>query len=188
MSRLGGFLFRAVCGTRARWQGCDPAGHQRIYFANHTSHLDAVLLWATLPPTLRARTRPVAARDYWAASRLRLWSAEKVFHALLIERRKVTTQDNPLRDMLTSDAGQQKLVKTRALADLAAKAGLPLAHLCLLWCLANPRVSTVILGASRASQLTDNLAALDHKAKLTPEVMAEIEVIMANKPAAPQRF
>ena len=93
-----------------------------------------------------------------------------------------------LRDMLTSDAGQQKLVKTRALAALADKAGLPLAHLCLLWCLANPRVSTVILGASRASQLTDNLAALDHKTKLTAEVMAEIETIMANKPTAPQRF
>ena len=62
-----------------------------------------------------------------------------------------------LRDMLMSEAGQQKLVKTRALADLAAKAGLPLGHLALLWCLANPRVSTVILGASRASQLTDNL-------------------------------
>ena len=93
-----------------------------------------------------------------------------------------------LRDMLMSEAGQQKLVKTRALADLAAKAGLPLGHLALLWCLANPRVSTVILGASRASQLTDNLAALDHKAKLTPDVMAEIEMIMGNKPAAPQRF
>ncbi len=93
-----------------------------------------------------------------------------------------------LRDMLMSDAGQQKLVKTRALADLAAKSGMSLAHMCLLWCLANPRVSTVILGASRASQLTDNLAALDHKAKLTPDVMAEIEGIMANKPAGPQRF
>ena len=93
-----------------------------------------------------------------------------------------------LRDMLHSDVGQQKLVKTRALADLAAKSGLPLAHMCLLWCLANPRVSTVILGASRSSQLTENLAALDHKAKLTPDVMAEIETIMANKPDAPQRF
>jgi voltage-dependent potassium channel beta subunit len=93
-----------------------------------------------------------------------------------------------LRDMLASDAGQAKLAKTRALGDLADKAGLPLAHLALLWCLANPRVSTVILGASRASQLTDNLSALHHKAKLTPEVMAEIETIMANKPAAAQRF
>lgn len=93
-----------------------------------------------------------------------------------------------LRDMLMSDAGQQKLVKTRALAALAETAGLSLAHLSLLWCLSNPRVSTVILGASRPSQLADNLAALDHKTKLTPEVMAEIEIIMANKPAGPQRF
>ncbi len=93
-----------------------------------------------------------------------------------------------LKDMLASNAGQDKLAKTRALADLADKAGLPLAHLALLWCLANPRVSTVILGASRASQLSDNLAALKSKAKLTPEVMAEIETIIANKPASPQRF
>ena len=93
-----------------------------------------------------------------------------------------------LKDMLASDAGQEKLAKTRSLSDLAAKAGLPLAHLALLWCLENPRVSTVILGASRASQLTDNLAALKVKAKLTPEVMAEIEAIIANKPAAAQRF
>ena len=93
-----------------------------------------------------------------------------------------------LRDMLTSDLGQQKLVKTRALADLAAKSGLPLAHMALLWCLANPRVSTVILGASRASQLTDNLACLQNKPKLTSDVLAEIEIIMANKPADPQRF
>ena len=93
-----------------------------------------------------------------------------------------------LKDMLASDAGQAKLAKTRSLNELADKAGLPLAHLALLWCLANPRVSTVILGASRASQLSDNLAALKSKAKLTPEVMAEIETIMANKPAAAQRF
>ncbi|MDZ4393996.1 aldo/keto reductase [Cypionkella sp.] len=93
-----------------------------------------------------------------------------------------------LKDMLASNAGQEKLAKTRSLSDLAAKVGLPLAHLALLWCLANPRVSTVILGASRASQLTDNLAALKSKAKLTPEVMAEIETIMGNKPASPQRF
>ncbi|MDB5664791.1 aldo/keto reductase [Cypionkella sp.] len=93
-----------------------------------------------------------------------------------------------LRDMLASEAGQAKLAKTRSLSDLADKAGLPLAHLALLWCLANPRVSTVILGASRASQLSDNLEALKSKAKMTPEVMAEIETIMANKPTAAQRF
>ena len=111
MSILFAFVFRALCGARARWQGCEPAGRQRIYFANHTSHLDAVVLWATLPPIFRARTRPVAARDYWTASRIRLWLAEKVFHALLIERHKVTTEVNPLRDMLAAlDAGDSLIL------------------------------------------------------------------------------
>jgi voltage-dependent potassium channel beta subunit len=93
-----------------------------------------------------------------------------------------------LREMVESDAGKAKLVKVKALAALAQEAGLSVTNMALLWCLANPRVSTVILGASRLSQLTENLAALEQKAKLTPEVMAGIEAIMANKPAAPQRF
>jgi aryl-alcohol dehydrogenase-like predicted oxidoreductase len=58
----------------------------------------------------------------------------------------------------------------------------------LLWCLENPRVSTVILGASRLSQLTDNLAALEAREKMTPEVMAAIEEIAGNRPPPPQRF
>ena len=111
MSALIAFLFRALCGAQARWRGCEPGSHQRIYFANHTSHLDAVVLWATLPPSIRTRTRPVAARDYWAASRIRLWLAEKVFHALLIQRQKVTPQDNPLRDMLSAlDNGDSLII------------------------------------------------------------------------------
>jgi len=111
MSAVIAFLVQALCGARARWLGCDPAERQRIYFANHSSHLDAIVLWAALPPILRARTRPVAARDYWAASRVRLWLAEKVFRALLIERRKVTVEANPLRDMLAAiDAGDSLIL------------------------------------------------------------------------------
>lgn len=110
MSGFVAFLIRTLCGARARWVGCEPNTQQRIYFANHTSHLDAVVLWATLPQFSRAKTRPVAARDYWAASRMRLWLAEKVFHALLIERRKVTTEDNPLRDMLAALDGGSSLI------------------------------------------------------------------------------
>jgi aryl-alcohol dehydrogenase-like predicted oxidoreductase len=58
----------------------------------------------------------------------------------------------------------------------------------LLWCLANPHVSTVILGASKIEQLTDNLGALQSKSKMTADVLAAIETVMGNKPAAPQRF
>jgi voltage-dependent potassium channel beta subunit len=87
-----------------------------------------------------------------------------------------------------SDEGQARLVKVKALAGLAADAGLPLHHMALLWCLANPHVSTVILGASRLSQLTDNLAALDHRSRMTPDLLAAIEGVMQNKPEAPRRF
>lgn len=93
-----------------------------------------------------------------------------------------------LKRSLESASGQQKLEKVRRLATLADEAGLPLNHLALLWCLNNPRVSTVILGASRLPQLVDNLAALDSKAKLTDDVLAAIEEIVANKPAAPERY
>ena len=93
-----------------------------------------------------------------------------------------------LREEWAKPEGVAKLAKVRALAGLAARAGLPIHHLALLWCLANPNVSTVILGASKVAQLTDNLAALDNKARMTPDVLAEIEVIMGNKPAAAARY
>ncbi|MDB5527080.1 MAG: aldo/keto reductase [Devosia sp.] len=87
-----------------------------------------------------------------------------------------------------SDAGKAKLEKVKALAKLAKDVGLPIHHLALLWCLKNPHVSTVILGASKKSQLEDNLDALKSKDKLTPDVIAAIEAIVDNKPAAPQRY
>ena len=87
-----------------------------------------------------------------------------------------------------SDEGRAKLEKVKALAKLAKDIGLPIHHLALLWCLNNPHVSTVILGASKTSQLKDNLDALKSKDKLTPDVIASIETIMANKPAMPQRY
>jgi voltage-dependent potassium channel beta subunit len=93
-----------------------------------------------------------------------------------------------LKKSLESEAGRDKLAKTEKLAALAKDIGLSLTHLALLWCIANPHVSTVILGASRKSQLEDNLAALKHKDKLTPDVMARIEEILGNTPEGPKRF
>ncbi len=93
-----------------------------------------------------------------------------------------------LRDQVQSEGGKARLIKVKALAKLAAEAGMPVHHLALLWCLQNPHVSTVILGASRKSQLQDNLSALDAKSKMTPEVMAAIEAIVQTKPDLPQRF
>jgi voltage-dependent potassium channel beta subunit len=93
-----------------------------------------------------------------------------------------------LKHSWESEDGKAKLVKVKQLAELAKEIGLPIHHLALLWCLDNPHVSTVILGASRKSQLEDNLSALDAKGKLTPDVIEKIETIMGNKPAAPQRY
>ena len=65
---------------------------------------------------------------------------------------------------------------------------MPVHHLALLWCLANPNVSNVILGASKKSQLEDNLSALKDKGKLTSDVLAEIDAMLGNKPPAPERY
>lgn len=77
---------RLVCGPAAVWQ-CDPhATAQRIYFANHSSHLDFIVLWATLPRAARRFVRPVAGRDYWERSRMRRYLAREVFRAVLVQR------------------------------------------------------------------------------------------------------
>jgi Acyltransferase len=76
---------RLISGVQVRWVGCAPEPRQRIYFANHTSHLDFVVLWSALPAGLRAITRPVAAKDYWEKG-ARAYIALRVFHAVLIER------------------------------------------------------------------------------------------------------
>jgi 1-acyl-sn-glycerol-3-phosphate acyltransferase len=91
-------LIRLLTGAQARWTGCAPDPVQRIYFANHTSHLDFPVIWASLPPALRLLTRPVAARDYWDATRLRRYLAKDVFRAIMIER-NAAGRDNPLRPM-----------------------------------------------------------------------------------------
>lgn len=84
---------RFLVGGHARWQGCVPSTRQRIYFANHSSHLDTVVLWAALPRALRAVTHPVAARDYWGHGRLRRFVATQVLGAVLVDR---TSRDDPL--------------------------------------------------------------------------------------------
>ncbi len=103
-------LGRLVTGARAHWKGCTPDPRQRIYFANHTSNLDALVLWSVLPERVRVLTRPVAARDYWTGGWIRPWLARDVFHAVLIERRKPTAHDNPLADMIEAMGERHSLI------------------------------------------------------------------------------
>ena len=95
-------LARFLSGASVRWVGCLPEPRQRIYFANHTSNLDTVVLWAALPPEVRAQTRPVAARDYWSRGPVRRHLATRVFNAVLIERQKITARTNPVDQMLAA--------------------------------------------------------------------------------------
>ena len=87
-----------------------------------------------------------------------------------------------------SPAGKVKFAKIEKLSAIAAKSGLQLNHMALLWCLSNVHVSTVILGASKLSQLTDNLAALDHRETMTEDLKSRIELILDNKPEMPKRY
>jgi 1-acyl-sn-glycerol-3-phosphate acyltransferase len=77
---------KALVGAYPRWLGNQPDGRQRLYFANHASHLDTLALWSALPPALRRTTRPVAARDYWGRGGLRGLIAEHGLNAVLIDR------------------------------------------------------------------------------------------------------
>ena len=79
-------LARLASGTSVRSVEDRPCRGQCIFFANHCSHLDFVVLWSVLPKDLRARTRPVAAKDYWETSRLRRYAATRVFRAVLVDR------------------------------------------------------------------------------------------------------
>ncbi|MBP6764347.1 MAG: 1-acyl-sn-glycerol-3-phosphate acyltransferase [Rubrivivax sp.] len=102
MGLLLAFIARLITGAQGHWKGCPPKAEQRIYFANHQSHLDWVLIWAALPLELRARTRPIAARDYWTSTPFKQWLTTAVFNAVYVSRSRVDEQDplEPLVDAL----------------------------------------------------------------------------------------
>ena len=87
---------RIVTGVRGNWRDCAPDPRPRVYFANHNSHGDFVLIWTVLPPALRRLTRPVAGADYWNVSPLRRFFGTRVFRAVLIDRNPTTRQGDPI--------------------------------------------------------------------------------------------
>lgn len=102
-------LVRLLTGAQARWLGCPPKAEQRIYFANHQSHADLVMIWAALPSELRGITRPIAARDYWTAGRLREWITTAVFRAVYVERERKGDED-PLQPLIHALEGGDSLI------------------------------------------------------------------------------
>ena len=96
-------------GASVRWVDCEPDTCQRVYFANHTSHLDALIIWASLPKQIRALTRPVAATDYWTGGPVRRY-LHKIFNALLIDRKKVKVHNSPIDIMIREIGDKYSLI------------------------------------------------------------------------------
>jgi 1-acyl-sn-glycerol-3-phosphate acyltransferase len=102
-------LAKLLCGASVRWIDCQPDTCQRVYFANHTSHLDALVLWSSLPRELQLLTRPVAAKDYWDRGPIRRHIA-KSFNVLLIDRTKIKVHQSPVEMMLREMGDRYSLI------------------------------------------------------------------------------
>ena len=103
------FIAKLLSGATTRWIDCQPDTCQRIYFANHTSHLDALVVWSSLPSDVRSLTRPVAAKDYWDHNFVRRHLA-KSFNALLIDRKKIKVHNSPVNFLLTEMADTHSII------------------------------------------------------------------------------
>ena len=104
-------LSRIVSGSTVLWYESQPDDScQRVYFANHTSHLDAIVIWAALPAAMRGKTRMVAAKDYWNAGPVRRYIAKKVMNAVLIERENVSLKNSPIQVMVTEMQDEYSLI------------------------------------------------------------------------------
>lgn len=101
---------RLVTAVRGVWQGIAPVHRQRVYFANHASHGDFVLIWTVLPPHMREKTRPVAGADYWLGSRLKEFMGRAVFNAVLIDRNPETRTADPVTTMTEALDGGDSLI------------------------------------------------------------------------------
>ena len=123
LAKLTGWLLlgvvRLLTGAQARWYGCPPKAEQRIYFANHQSHADLVMIWAALPEELRSITRPIAARDYWANTPFKRWITTEVFNAVYVERGGAPVV--PTAPAASASAS----TSTSALASTATKPAVP---------------------------------------------------------------
>ncbi len=93
-----------------------------------------------------------------------------------------------LRERLQDEEWQRNLEKVRQLSAIADELGCSMAQLALAWCLKNPHVSTVITGASKPEQVTENMKALEVADQLSGEVIDQIEAILDNKPEPPPDF
>jgi 1-acyl-sn-glycerol-3-phosphate acyltransferase len=95
---------RILSGASVRWIDSQPDTCQRVYFANHTSHLDPIVIWSSLPQAVRTITRPVGAKDYWSKGPVRRYFANQLFHAILIDREEIKVHQSPV-DLMIREIG-----------------------------------------------------------------------------------
>ncbi len=100
---------RLITGAQGHWHGSPPKAEQRIYFANHQSHFDWVLIWAALPSDLRVTTRPIAAREYWTSTPLKHWITREIFNAVYVSRQRNDDED-PLEPLMEALRNGDSLV------------------------------------------------------------------------------
>ena len=124
------WLTRLLVGAYPQWEGCKPSKRQRIYFANHTSHLDTIVIWTSLPSILRRHTRPVAAKDYWDHGLFRKRIAMKELNVVLIDRKRTEHADplGPLKEALRAGDSliifrKAPVVRSRCRANSKAASG-----------------------------------------------------------------
>jgi 1-acyl-sn-glycerol-3-phosphate acyltransferase len=103
-------LARIITGVRAVWAGSNPETSSRVYFSNHSSHGDFLLIWAVLPRFVRRVTRPVAAADYWQSNAIRRFISDRIVRAVLIARHNGEPADDPIAAMTEALAAGSSLI------------------------------------------------------------------------------
>jgi 1-acyl-sn-glycerol-3-phosphate acyltransferase len=117
---------RAITAVRAIWTSDGPTTERCIYFANHSSHGDFILVWAVLPPRLRRSTRPVAGAEYWLKSAITRFIGSDVFDAVLIERERDKRTSDPIEVMANAlDAGSSLILFPEGTRNLTEAPLLP---------------------------------------------------------------
>ncbi|MEM7746111.1 MAG: lysophospholipid acyltransferase family protein [Pseudomonadota bacterium] len=115
-----------ITAVRAIWDGIEPVPAQRIYFANHRSNGDFVLIWTSLPSSLRRQTRPVAGGDYWLATKSKSFVIRHVFNGVLIDRNRETRTEDPVKIIVGSlDQGTSLILFPEGTRNTTEEALLP---------------------------------------------------------------
>ena len=112
VSHLLQLIARILVGAYPRWVGSSPNNNQRIYIANHTSHIDTVAIWAALPAHLQAHTHSVAAWDYWGNTKFKRWLTTNGLNAVYIKRNKNDSNgEDPLQPLYdTLEKGESLII------------------------------------------------------------------------------